>query len=58
VSEFDWVQHRIIVAEEPFFDCGAFSLRGAAWHPGTPFRSSVRDVYLILCLTMGLESTN
>jgi len=28
------------------FDCGAFSLRGAAWHPGTPFRSSVRDVYL------------
>jgi hypothetical protein len=30
-GEFDWVQHHTIVAEETFFDCGAFSLGNAAW---------------------------
>jgi Protein of unknown function (DUF3303) len=27
----DWVQHHTIVAEETFFDCGAFPLGNAAW---------------------------
>jgi hypothetical protein len=30
-GEFDWVQHHTIVAEETFFDCGAFPLGNAAW---------------------------